>query len=46
MRIALNYYFKFEIIVILDVISYVFWDKKYRKKSTKLLHNLLIYRHK
>ncbi|MBU3182769.1 hypothetical protein [Clostridium psychrophilum] len=32
MRIALNFYFIFEIsIVIFAVITYVFWDKRYRK---------------
>jgi len=32
MRIVLNFYFIFEIcIVILAVISYVFWDKRYQK---------------
>lgn len=32
MREALNFYFIFEVfIVILAVITYVFWDKRYRK---------------
>ena len=32
MRIALDFYFIFEIcIVIFAVITYVFWDKRYRK---------------